>query len=92
MTETAIIKTVADVYGVQPSDILGSCRRQCLVDARQLVAAILEKDYGFSRLHIAATLACDHSSVYHLLTVRPFTKQTRRNYREIKSQINPVLE
>jgi hypothetical protein len=61
-----IINTVADFYGVNPTDILGKSRRPEIVRARFVSMAFMHKD-KMVQTQIGRYFNRDHSSVHHAM-------------------------
>lgn len=59
----ATVSAVADVWGVDRGEVLGSDRRRFISDARHAAMWILHNSHGLSFSEIAREFGADHSSV-----------------------------
>jgi hypothetical protein len=74
-----VIKTAADIYGVDPLD---NCRKRPVVYARNAIYAIARDCYGLKYKHIGKALKRDHSTVIYGYNQHQILMQYDKVYRE----------
>lgn len=87
-----IITTVAKVYGITESDILGKSRKQPIAEARQMCMKILYHDYGFRGESVAKIFGCRHPNVVYASVHIADIMRTDRNARDKYGQVTEKLK
>jgi hypothetical protein len=73
-----VIKTAADIYGVDPLD---NCRKRPVVYARNAICAVSRECYGMNLKSIGKIINRDHSNVIYSLKQHDILMQYDKEYK-----------
>ncbi len=78
----AVIKKAAEIWLIEPSDILSYSRLNWIADARQSVMVTLYLDYGLRSSLVGAMLGRDHGTVLYAVKAAEAKWTTDPEFRE----------